>query len=112
LQRVLAEQQPAASKKKAQSLAVKRIALDLHAVPHTLSFFASANFCVLNVHRLVHKRNNLVLGYAIQARGSFESLHAMLTALHNAPTAKILHIQSVERVSDTALTIEFFVKGH
>ena len=111
LQQALAHSQTPVQRKKARADSIKRVALDLHSIPQTLSFFTQAGFNVLDVHRLVQKRTGRNIGYIVQARGSFEALSAMLESLKQAPTSKMLHIQNIERVSESMLAVEFFVKG-
>ncbi len=88
-----------------------RVALNTQALPQTLQFFTDAGFYVCNVEQLLRPRGKGLIGYVVRVYGSFETLLKFLTTLKQSPAAHILRLQSVERIDDTKLVIEFLIKG-
>jgi hypothetical protein len=88
-----------------------RVALNTQALPQTLHFFSDAGFYVCNVEQLLAPRSKQLIGYAVRLHGSFETLLKFLTTLKQSPAAHILSLQSIERIDDTKLVIDFLIKG-
>ena len=97
--------------KKTRNARPVRVAVKAQALPQTLQFFTKAGFYVCNVEQLLQSRSKKVIGYGVRVHGSFETLLKFLTSIKNAPATSILRVQSVERVDEKKVAIEFVIKG-
>ncbi|MBM3887385.1 hypothetical protein FJ364_05650 [Candidatus Dependentiae bacterium] len=88
-----------------------RVQLSTQALPQTLQFFTSAGFYVNNVEQLLNQRTKIGIGYLVRVEGNFELLINFLAALNKQNIAgQLLHLQSIQRIDDARLIIEFMIK--
>lgn len=85
------------------------ISIDLQTIPQTLSFFTVGGLHVCKVERIARGRRGAALGYVISVQGSFEALLKFLHSLKGISSSR-LRLQSIERISDSKLEIQFFMQ--
>lgn len=102
---------PASSKTTQRLTPTHRASLALEAIPQTIGFFATAGFHVRTAERLLRQRNNHTAGYIVNVHGSFDVLMNFLDCKKHVPATQ-LYLQSLSRIDDTVVEVEFFIPKH
>lgn len=101
-----------ADSQRMQSLANKTLSasIDLQTIPQTLNFFTGGGLHVCKVERIARGRSGAARGYVISVHGSFEALLKFLHSFKGVSSSS-LRLQSIERLSDSKLEIQFFMQA-